>query len=287
MKIELVQLTGRDGDTAYNLERTLQAIATCAVDTDLLVFPETQLMGCVNAQQLAEVAEPLDGPSVQAVQHAARERNVSVVVGMAENDSGTFYNTSLLVTPQGVALSYRKTHLWPSERGLFQPGDRYATALWKGIRVGILICYDIEFPESARALGQLGAELILVTNGNMDPYGPVHRTAIMARAQENQAFAVMVNRVGDGDEGLVFAGGSAAIDPFGGTLFEAGRAECRQVVELDLDLLRTVRRDYDYLSDRRLHLTGEQIEYGDGRRELLIPYTSRKGASCTKAVLQP
>ncbi|EKT4457395.1 carbon-nitrogen hydrolase family protein [Pseudomonas sp. TYF_15] len=271
MKIELVQLSGRDGDTAYNLERTLQAIATCAVDTDLLIFPETQLMGFASAQQLAEIAEPVNGPSVQAVQRAVHERNVSAVIGLAENDSGTVYNTSLLVTPQGIALSYRKTHLWPSERGLFQQGDRYVTALWKGIRVGILICYDIEFPESARALGQLGAELILVTNGNMDPYGPVHRTAIMARAQENQAFAVMVNRVGDGDEGLVFAGGSAAIDPFGRTLFEAGRAECRQVVELDLDLLRTARHEYEYLSDRRLFLTGEQSEHDDSRRELLIP----------------
>ena len=271
MKIELVQLGGRDGDTAYNLERTLQAIATCAVDTDLLIFPETQLMGFASAQQLAEVAEPLNGPSVQAVLRAAREQNVAVVVGMAENDSGILYNTSLLITPQGIALHYRKTHLWPSERGLFQPGDRYATALWKGVRVGLLICYDIELPESARALGQLGVELILVTNGNMDPYGPVHRTAIMARAQENQAFAVMVNRVGDGEEGLVFAGGSSVIDPFGRTLFEAGREECRQVVALDLDLLRTARLDYDYLSDRRLLLKGEQLEHGDGRRELLIP----------------
>jgi (R)-amidase len=121
------------------------------------------------------------------------------------NNGGIFYNTSVLVTPDGIALRYRKTHLWPSERGLFQPGDRYVTALWKGVRVGILICYDIEHPESARALGQLGAELILVTNGNMDPYGPVHRTY------------------------------------------------------------------YDYLNDRRLHLTGVQLEHTDGRRELLIP----------------
>ncbi|MNQ71370.1 (R)-stereoselective amidase [compost metagenome] len=104
----------------------------------------------------------------------------------------------------------------------------------------------------------------------MDPYGPVHRTAIMARAQENQAFAVMVNRVGDGDNGLVFAGGSAAIDPFGRVMFEAGREECRQVVSLDLDLLKAARRDYDYLRDRRLLLAGEQVEYPDGRREWLI-----------------
>lgn len=271
MKIELVQLAGRDGDTVYNLGCTIKAIATCADDTDLLVFPETQLMGFVDAEQLASVAEPLNGPTLQAILQVVRERNVSVVVGIAENDAGTYYNSSVLVTPEGIALSYRKTHLWPSERGVFCPGDRYVTALWKGVRVGILICYDIELPESSRALAQLGAELIIVTNGNMDPYGPVHRTAIMARAQENQAFAVMVNRVGEGDGGLVFAGGSAAVDPFGRVLFEAGRQECRQVVELDLKQLQTARREYDYLSDRRLHLSGERVDHADGRRELLIP----------------
>ena len=271
MKIELVQLAGRDGDTAYNVERTLKAIASCADDTDLLIFPETQLMGFAAAEQLASVAEPLDGPSLHSILRAVRERNVAVGVGMAENAAGTFYNSSVLVTPEGIALRYRKTHLWPSERGLFCPGDRYVTTLWKGVRVGILICYDIEFPESSRALAQLGAELIIVTNGNMDPYGPVHRTAIMARAQENQAFAVMVNRVGAGDDGLVFAGGSALVDPFGRLLFEAGREECRQVVELDLGQLQASRREYDYLCDRRWHLPGERIDHADGRRELLIP----------------
>ncbi|WP_342244261.1 carbon-nitrogen hydrolase family protein [Pseudomonas sp. OTU5201] len=271
MKVELVQLAGRDGDTAYNLERTLAAIAACAPDTDLVVFPETQLTGFPTAESIAAVAEPLEGPSVQAVQRAARKRNVAVVVGVAENDAGSFYNTTLLITPEGIALRYRKTHLWASDRGVFTPGDRYATALWKGIRVGILICFDIEFPESARALGQLGTELILVTNGNMDPYGPTHRTAIMARAQENQAFAVMVNRVGEGDGGLVFAGGSAVVDPFGQLLCEAGRDECRQIVELDLERLKTARSDYRYLEERRLQLPGERIEHADGRRDLLIP----------------
>lgn len=271
MKVELVQLAGRDGDTAYNLERTLAAIAACAPDTDLVVFPETQLTGFPTVENVAALAEPLDGPSVRAVQRAARERNVAVVVGVAEKDAGTFYNTTLLITPEGIALRYRKTHLWASDRGIFTPGDRYATALWKGVRVGILICFDIEFPESARALGQLGTELILVTNGNMDPYGPTHRTAIMARAQENQAFAVMVNRVGEGDGGLVFAGGSAVVDPVGQLLCEAGRDECRQIVELDLERLKTARSDYRYLDERRLQLPGERIEHADGRRDLLIP----------------
>ncbi|WCD81888.1 carbon-nitrogen hydrolase family protein [Pseudomonas sp. TUM22785] len=271
MKVELVQLAGRDGDTAYNLARALEAIAACAADTDLVVFPETHLMGFPTRENIAAVAEPLEGPTVQAVQRAARERDVAVAIGVAENDAGTYYNTTLLITPEGIALKYRKTHLWASDRGIFTPGDRYATCLFKGVRVGLLICFDIEFPESARALGQLGAELIIVTNGNMDPYGPTHRTAIMGRAMENQAFAVMVNRVGEGDGDLVFAGGSAVVDPFGRLLLEAGREECRQIIELDLGQIAAARSDYRYLDDRRMVLPGEMREHADGRRELLIP----------------
>lgn len=272
MKVELVQLAGRDGDVAWNLARTLDAIHACAPDSQLVVFPETQLTGFPTQANIAAIAEPIHGPSVQAVQRAAKEMNVSVAVGFAEAaDDGRFYNTTLLITPDGIAMKYRKTHLWASDRGIFTPGDRYTTCLWNGIRVGIAICFDIEFPESARALGQLGAELIIVTNGNMDPYGPTHRTAIMGRAMENQAYAVMVNRVGEGDDGLVFAGGSAAVDPFGQLICEAGREECRQIVELDFERLAQARRDYSYLAERRFVLPGELREHADGLRELIIP----------------
>ncbi|TDR47980.1 (R)-amidase [Pseudomonas brenneri] len=270
MKIELMQLAGRDGNTAYNVARALAAIANCSTDTDLLVFPETHLMGFVGGEQMANVAEPLEGPILQTVQQAVRERNVSVVIGLVECDAGGYYNTSVLITPDGIALRYRKTHLWPSERADITPGDRFVTTLWNGVRVGLLICYDIELPETARVLAQLGAELIILTNGNMDPYGPVHRTAIMARAQENQLFSVMVNRAGRGDEGLVFAGGSAVVDPFGRLLYEAGREETRHVISLDLAQIKAARRDYHYLNDRRLLLQGEAVEHPDGRRELLI-----------------
>ncbi|WP_130904026.1 carbon-nitrogen hydrolase family protein [Pseudomonas sp. Sample_22] len=271
MKVELAQLAGRDNDTAYNLERALTAINACAADTQLIMFPESHLMGFPSAESVAQVAEPLDGPTVSAIVAAARERNIAVVVGTAERDNGRFYNTTLLITPEGIALKYRKTHLWASDRGVFEAGDRYATCLWNGVRVGLLICYDIEFPESARALAQLGAELLLVTNGNMDPYGPTHRTAIMARAQENQAFALMVNRVEEGDGGLLFAGGSALVDPLGTLLFEAGREEGQFAVELDLNRLTAARQDYRYLDDQRLKLPGEMVEHACGLRELLIP----------------
>ncbi|WP_280376450.1 carbon-nitrogen hydrolase family protein [Pseudomonas sp. BN515] len=271
MKLELVQLAGRDGDTAYNLARTLDAIAQCAPGTDIVVFPEAQITGFLNRQNIAERAEPLDGPSVRAIHAAARERDLAVVVGLIENDGGRFYNTTVLITPEGVALSYRKTHLWVGEPEVVLPGDRFATVEWRGVRVGLLICYDTEFPETSRAVAALGAQIILITDGNMEPYGHVHRTSVSARAQENQVFAVVVNRVGEGDDDTLFAGGSAVVDPFGHVLLEAGRQECRHVIELDMAQLTQARALYDYQAEQRFRLPGERIEHPDGRRELLIP----------------
>lgn len=271
MKVELIQMAGRDGDTAYNLERTLEAIHSCSPDTDLVVFPETQLMGFPTEHNIAHIAEPLDGPAITAVAQAAKETGLGVVVGLAEaGEEGRFYNTTVLITPEGIALKYRKTHLWSSDKGIFTAGDRYATTLFKGVRVGLLICFDIEFPETARALGQLGADLILVTNGNMDPYGPTHRTAISGRAMENQAYAVMVNRVGSGDGNLVFAGGSAIVDPYGQLLCEAGREPCRMQMVIDMSRVLEARKDYSYLAERRFELAGQLIEHPSGLRELLI-----------------
>lgn len=270
MNVELAQVTGRDGDVEYNLARTLALIDACAADTELLVLPETYLTGFPTQDNVAQIAEPLNGPTLARVHQAARARNIAVAVGFAEVHEGRFFNTTVLITPEdGVALHYRKTHLWSGERDVFEAGDRMSTVLWKGVRVGLLICYDIEFPETARALGQLGAQLLIVTNGNFDPYGPTHRTCVMSRALENQAFAVMVNRVGLGDDGLVFAGGSAVVDPFGDLLVEAGRDEATLRLSLDMTLLAKAREPYIYDQHQRMRLHGEVLEHAT-RREMLI-----------------
>lgn len=267
MRIELVQLPGQDCNIEANLESALAAIARCSLETDLIVFPETYLTGFPTADNIGHLARPLDDALLTTIQTACRQRNVSVAIGTAEACDGKFYNTTSLITPDGIAMAYRKTHLWASDKGVFHPGDRMMTCEWNGLRVGILICYDIEFPETARALATLGADLLIVTNGNMDPYGMVHRNAIIARAMENQVFAVMVNRCGEGD-GLTFAGGSCVVDPFGNVLVECGREPVQLAIDIDLSQLASSRSQYRYLSDRRMALSGEIHELPNGIREL-------------------
>jgi (R)-amidase len=265
MRIELAQLSCQDGCLEENLAQALDAIERTTPDTDLLVFPETYLSGFPTPENVARVSQPLNGAAMNTLTSAIRARGLSLVIGFSESQGERYFNTTVVLTPEGLALSYRKMHLWLSDRGVFSAGERIDSCLWRGLRLGALICYDIEFPETARALGVQGTELLIVTDGNMQPFGPVHRRAIAARAMENQMFAVLVNRCGTG-AGYDFAGESVVIDPFGEVVAECGVGAEQRVVDIDLGALASARAQYDYLRERRIALDGTIGEAGPGVR---------------------
>ncbi|NIE68571.1 carbon-nitrogen hydrolase family protein [Burkholderia sp. Ax-1719] len=271
MQLELAQIPLIDGNVASNLARTLEVIGQRRAGTDLMVFPEATLTGFPTRENVRDIAETLSGPSLSAVRDAARAASMAVAVGLAERDGERFYNTTVLIDERGdIALRYRKTHLWATDVGVFTPGERFEVCEFKGMTVGLLICYDIEFPESARAVGSLGAEMLVVTNGNMDPFGPVHRRAIVARAQENQMFAALVNRIGDGDDNLTFPGESALVSPFGDVLAELKNEDAVLPVTADRALLAQSREHYSYLHDARIALNLVDENDAQGRRSLNI-----------------
>ncbi|MCW3479644.1 carbon-nitrogen hydrolase family protein [Neisseriaceae bacterium JH1-16] len=249
VSIRLCQASCRDGDVAFNLDKALSAIAASHGHADLLVLPETFIPGFPTPDDIASLAEPLDGPSVTAIRAAARAAGVSVVFGFAEEESGRYFNTAVLVDAAGdILLSYRKTHLYESDQGVFEPGLGYPVCDWQGIKLGLLICFDIEFPESARALARNGAELIVVIDGMMEPYNHVHRTMLPVRAMENQLFLVLCNRVGAGDQ-YRFCGQSQVVDPQGRNLAIASASE-EAIVDITLDLseLARAREAFSYLA---------------------------------------
>ncbi|MCK0715106.1 carbon-nitrogen hydrolase family protein [Chromohalobacter sarecensis] len=265
MQIALAQLAGREGDIAYNLSRTLACLRDAAPETSLIVFPETHLTGFAEPGHVDDRTLTLDGDELATLIAASREHDTALALGFLERDGEHVFNTTVLITPEdGIALRYRKAHLWPDERDLVAPGDRVGCIEWRGLQVGLLICYDLEFPEPARALGQLGCDLLLVTNGNMDPYGPMHARAAQARAQDNHYFVAMTNRAGEG-AGLTFAGESSLVAPDGEALFRAGREESVTTLQLDPQRLPDARRDYDYLKDCRIGLQGQREDTERGR----------------------
>ncbi|MEM5316710.1 carbon-nitrogen hydrolase family protein [Paraburkholderia sp. JHI869] len=276
MQLELAQIPVVDGAVAPNLGRVLDAIVKRREGSDLIVFPEATLTGFPTRQNVRDVAETLEGPSLSKVRDAAHAANIGVAVGLAEREGDRFYNTTVLIDERGdIALRYRKTHLWATDVGVFTPGDRYEVCEYKGTTVGLLICYDIEFPETARAVASLGAEMLVVTNGNMDPFGPVHRRAIVARAMENQMFAALVNRTGDGDDNLTFPGETALVSPFGDVLCELKNEDAVLHAKMDRALLAQSREHYSYLHDARVALNLVDENDAQGRRSLNIRPRSR------------
>jgi (R)-amidase len=274
MDIALCQIPVAEGNAAENRARILAIVDRHGPAHDLIVLPETCLSGFARRSDVLAAAEPLHGPTIAALCERCARLETSVVMGFAELADDGLYNTSVLIGPQGLVGSYRKTHLWRSDRGIFRAGDVLRVFPWNRTYVGLLVCYDIEFPEPARTLARLGADLIVVVNGNMDPYGPVHARAASARAQENQVFVAMANRIGQGRD-AVFAGDSALVGPTGEMLLRLDRRETVGSVRIDLSEIAASRSAYSYLRDRRDTLPGGPQHLPDGVRQMALAPAER------------
>src|SRR5580704_8042937 len=122
-RIRLVQSAVVDGDIAGNLDHALKTIAACAGEVDLVVFSETFIPGFPTPENVSRLAEPMEGPSISSIRAAAKAAGLSVAIGFAEVDDGRFFNTGLLIDSDGKVLhKYRKSHLYASDAGVFEPG---------------------------------------------------------------------------------------------------------------------------------------------------------------------
>lgn len=257
MRLALLQTAGDPANRpAANLDR-LDAAAAAAVEqgADLLLAPEMFLSGYNIGRDAAQaLAEPADGPSARRAADIARTRNIALCYGYPERGAdGAIYNAALLLDRGGAPLlNFRKTHLFGDlDREMFAPGPGTAElAEIDGYRLGILICYDVEFPEAVRALALGGADLVLVPTANMKPYDAVSHFVVPARAFENELYVAYANRCGS--EGtLDYMGLSCVGDPNGGNLVLAGEGEELIVVDLSPERLQAGRALNTHLRDRR------------------------------------
>lgn len=259
MHIALFQGTPRPLDVPGNLQRLRQQARLAAEQgAGLLVCPEMFLTGYnIGAAQVQRLAETEDGPSAMHVVEIAQAYRIAIAYGYPElGDDGAVYNSVQLVNAQGRSLSnYRKTHLFGElDRAMFSQGpDHFPVVELNGWKVGLLICYDIEFPENARRLALGGAELILVPTANMAPYDFTCQVTVRARAQENQCYLVYANYCGsEGD--IDYCGQSSIVAPDGSLLAMAGHDECLLTAQLEYDRLIQGREAFPYLRDLRQEL---------------------------------
>lgn len=256
MKLAVLQMRSVGGDIAANLARIEGAAAEAAGrGATLLVTPELGITGYGAGEMILELAQPADGPIVRQLQRISRGIGIAVVAGFAERDGTAVYNSAVLVDGDREPTVYRKSHLYGDyERGLFTPVQP-STRLFEheGVTCGLLICYDVEFPENVRRLALAGAEVVLVPTALPAGWSGTFITEhmIQTRAFENQLFVAYVNHCGS-DAMFSFAGSSRIASPDGQVLAKANSAEEALIfAEIDPKAFAISQSENSYLKDLR------------------------------------
>jgi len=258
-----VQMNPRIFEKARNLNTCLERMEKATkLGARLIVFPECCLTGyCFSSiDEAMPLAEPVPGPSTQEVTAACQKLQVYVVLGLIERDEERFYNAAVLVGPEGVVGKYRKIHL-PHlgvdrflSRGDF-PFRVYHTPIG---RIGVNICYDSAFPESARVMALAGAEVIALPTNWPRGRERIPSFVINTRAFENKVHYIAVDRVGE-ERGISFIGRSKIVDCQGMTLAEASPSD-EEIIYADVAPEEARRKrtvlipgefEFDLIGDRR------------------------------------
>lgn len=250
MRISVWQARSRLGNVSDNLWNLWQAAERAkAGGAELLVAPEMFLTGYSMPQNVAELAE--DDP-LGSVAQIAKSVDIAIVVGGPEIIGGKLYNSAVFVDNCGNERTrYQKVQLFgASERMFFSAGERPPEIVaYRGVRIGMLICYDVQFPERVREAAVAGADLIAVPTAQMRPYTFCPEHMIKVRAFENHVHVAYANHWGT-DSMNSYAGLSTIADPLGRTLaMGAAQREDLIFAEIDPDVRCGATAWNDYLRD--------------------------------------
>jgi predicted amidohydrolase len=225
----------------------------------LIAFPEFLMAfspASQSAEELTQIAEPADGPFIASLSAAAKDAAVAVVATIYENAPAPnrVFDTAVWIDAQGnIASVYRKLHLYDAfgfkESDKFHPGAAVAPLVESGAcRLGMMICYDLRFPEMARMLALDGANVLVAPSGWVQGDLKVEhwQTMVNARALENGSYVIAPGQVGN-----IYIGHSMVADPLGRTLVDLGEKEGLEIVELDLKLVQETREKLPLLRNRR------------------------------------
>ncbi len=272
IRVAGVQMDLKLAETEHNLAKVFDAMQTASREgADLAVFPECALTGyCFYGLDEARAyAQPVPGPFTERIERQCRELDIHVIVGLLEADGSNIYNAAAFIAPNGQIGHYRKIHLpYLGIDRFLSPGDRPFRVYDSDVgRIGLNICYDVTFPESARVMMLRDADLIaLPTNW---PVGAECNTeyVINTRAFENRVNYIAVNRVGR-ERGTSFIGHSKIVDYTGRTLAEGDRSG-EVIIYADVDLAGAREKhivnvanayELDRLEDRRVEFYGPIVE---------------------------
>ena len=255
MIVACCQMDVRLGDPTYNFNRAEALVRKAASQgADVVMLPETWNLGFFPREKLKELADPHGGKVQRLFGTLARELHVNIVAGSAATVRGEkVFNTAYVFDREGACIAaYDKSHLFTpmGEHEFFTPGDRLCTFTLDGVRCGLIICYDLRFPELTRSLALQDIELLFVPAEWPGIRRAHWQTLNRARAIENQIFLACCNGCGTAGE-TVYGGSSAIYDPWGTILAEAGEHEEVITADCDFAIKEQIRNSIHVFRDRR------------------------------------
>lgn len=257
MRASLIQIAVDEGESVESRRLRVASLVRDQAGADLVVLPELWSTGAFAFEEFGREAEPLRGPTYEAMAKAASDAGVWLHAGsIPERDTdGTLYNTSLFFSPSGeLAATYRKIHRFGFDKGeavLMGRGEDLVTVRLPATTVGVATCYDLRFPELFRGLVDAGAETLVIPAGWPERRRAHWTLLAQARAVENQAFVLACGTAGT-HAGVPQAGHSIVVDPWGEVLAEAGAGEEVLTVEFDPGKVAATREQFPALKDRVL-----------------------------------
>ena len=264
ISIAVVQMSPKLNESSENLLKMSEMIGKIASQekVDLIVFPELITSGNELGLRFTELAQRVPGPTVNLIAQRANDYGVYVAFGMVtkERVESVLYNSAILIGPDGELVDvYNKVHLRGEERMAFREGIRLSVNDTEVGTIGMLLGYDLAFPEIARSLALDGADMILVMANWEVNYMDEWKTYLRSRAYENSVYVVGANRVGE-DITLNFGGESMVVGPRGQIFAsmadetdpETGAPKEGYVVaKIDLDQVRKNREEFQFIQNRQ------------------------------------
>ncbi|MBQ6614301.1 MAG: carbon-nitrogen family hydrolase [Clostridia bacterium] len=257
MKVKCLQMDMKFASPKENFEKAEKLIEEAAADADVLVLPETWNTGFFPKEDLRSLCDS-DGKAVkERIGALAKKYKVNIVAGSVSNlREDKVYNTAMVFDRAGECIaSYDKTHLFTpmGEDDYYEKGDHLCRFKLDGADCGLIICYDIRFPELTRSLTVNGLDMLFVVS-QWPSIRTFHlRSLTVARAIENQMFVVCCNSCGKAGE-TIYGGKSAVIDPWGETLALASEKEEILSADCDMHVLDNIRKTIPVFRDRRPNL---------------------------------
>jgi|Deesub1362B_J571_1020462.scaffolds.fasta_scaffold00005_336 predicted amidohydrolase len=248
--VGIAQLDISIGDKDTNIRKAFNSIDKLASQgAEFILLPE--LWTTAYADNIYDLAENRDSELFTQLTLKAKENNIYIMGSVPLKEGDKLYNSMHLIGPDGLIGFYHKTHLIKlmGEHKIFEAGNSVEVYNVNGYKIGMMICYDLRFPEFARTLALKGAEIIFICAEW--PCKRIHhwRSLILARAIENQVYMVACNRVGT--DKYHFCGNSLVASPKGNILIEAGEGEKLLAVEIDLSEIVEMRKLLPLLDERR------------------------------------